>query len=446
MNSHRNLHPKVITHYLPWSNAIIAIGLVLASSQPSPANAVALPPTVQTTLPQLVEQAVRTHPSVLAKLAELRGSKTNVDSAKWQYYPSLSVQSERWANQSNRTLPTTATSLIRLQQNLWSGGRLDAGARNAEFKLQAAYHAWQETRYSVALRTVEAWQDWLIALGRQEAAVKLLGHLERLSSMMDRRVEQQVSPAIDSQLLRARFAQAQSERLKAKVALEAARQRLMQWTGDDVLVALQFTEQVALPPWPIDTAQRVEAAAQRAPIALRLEADISAAQQELRQKQSEQWPSVYARLDRQFYDNAVGFGKTVENTVYVGFQYTLGAGLSVYAQVETVQAKVQSLQNEREALLRQLKETYNSEWRDYQSVIERIDYAQSVSNNTTTLSESYTRLFVAGRRSWLELLNTLREESSADQTLTDLQAQQQGSYFRLQLYLSELSWQANSTP
>jgi outer membrane protein, adhesin transport system len=448
----------MVSGRLVWHSALIAIMLGLASMHASHAQDAAPSTTVQPVLSQLVEQAVRAHPSVLAKLAELGGSQANVDNAKWQYYPSLTVQTERSSNQTNRSVPSTSSSLIRLQQTLWTGGRLDAGTRNVEFKHQAAYHVWQEARYTVALRTVEAWQRWLTAMGRQEAALQLLVQLERLSGMMDRRVEQQVSPAIDAQLLRARLAQAQSERLAAQAALEAARQHLVQWTGDSTLAPLPKDSAVAagatamfqrphdeLPTLSADTAQKLDAAVARAPTALRSEADARAAEAELQQRQAEQWPSVYARLDRQF--NSGGFfGKTVDNTASVGLQYTLGAGLSVRAQVEVAQAKVQSLHNEREALLRQLQDNYRSEWRDYQNTVERIQYAQSVRSSNATLLESYTRLFVAGRRSWLELLNSLREQNAAEQALTDLQAQQQAGYFRLRLYLGELPWQSRTTP
>jgi outer membrane protein, adhesin transport system len=434
-----------------WRHVVSAISLYMVMTSACYALDTQANGSLQLDIAQLVEQAVATHPSVQAKLAELSGGRAGVDLAKWQYYPSFSVQAERSANQSNQVLGPSSVTTLRLQQNLWSGGRIDAAVKNAQYRQQAAQHALQETRTTIALRTIEAWQNLLTALGRQQAATKLLTQLERLNSMMARRVEQQVSPAIDAQLLQARLAQAQAEHLNTQTALAAARQRLVQWAGNGALAKLPPYElagaglDAGLPLWPSDMPQQIDKAVSNAPGLLRYEADTAAAREEIQQRESEQWPSVYARVDRQFSSSSFG-GKTADNILYLGLQYTTGAGLTVRSQVEAALAKFQSLDSDRETLRRQIKESYDSEWRDYQANMERIKYAQVVQSSNAALFESYTRLFVAGKRSWLELLNVLREQSASDQAFTDLQVQQQASHFRLRLYLGELRWQLESKP
>ena len=405
--------------------------------------------TATFTVERLVEQAVNNHPSVLAKYAELGGSRAGLDLAQWQYYPSLSAQSERGSSQNANAAGTTSNTTIRLQQNLWTAGRISAGVKSAQYKQLAARNALLETRTTVALRTLEAWQALLSAAGRQQASQRLIQQLERLSGMMARRVEQQVSPAIDMQLVQARVAQAQSEYLSAKTATDAAKQRLVQWVGDDALQLLPSQEAAflhlaaPLPGWSSDTPERLEDALSASPTLLRLEADLSSAREDIEQKKAERWPSVYARIDRQFNKNSFG-GKSVDTQAYLGLQYTPGAGLTVRSQIETAHSKFQSLDSEREALRRQLKESYQSEWRDYGANTERIQLAQRVENSNSALSESYTRLFVAGRRSWLELLNALREQAAGEQALSDLQALQHTSHFRLRLYLGQLAWQVDN--
>lgn len=405
--------------------------------------------TTTFTVERLVEQAVNNHPSVLAKYAELGGSRAGLDLAKWQYYPSLSAQSERSSSQNANSAGTTSNTTLRLQQNLWTAGRISAGVKSAQYKQLAARNALLETRTTVALRTLEAWQALLSAAGKQQASQRLMQQLERLSGMMARRVEQQVSPAIDMQLVQARVAQAQSEYLSAKTAADAAKQRLVQWVGDDALQLLPPPDTVflqlaaPLPSWPLDTPERLEDALSASPTLLRLEADLSSAREDIEQKKAERWPSVYARIDRQFNKNSFG-GKSADTQAYIGLQYTPGAGLTVRSQIETAQARFQSLDSEREALRRQLKESYQSEWRDYAANTERIQLAQRVESSNSALSESYTRLFVAGRRSWLELLNALREQAAGEQALSDLQALQHTSHIRLSLYLGQLAWQVDN--
>jgi outer membrane protein, adhesin transport system len=435
----------------PWRVAVATLGLNVGLLGSGYAQNPTTNDALQSSLSRLVEQAISSHPSVHAKWAELGGSQAGLDAAKWQYFPSLSVQTERANKQANQTTGPSSTTL-RLQQNLWTGGRIESGVKNAQSRQQSAQHALQETRVHIAMRTVEAWQSLLTALGRQQAIEKQLSQLERLHGMISRRVEQQISPAIDAQLMRARVAQAQSEQLTVKTTAETARQRLVQWVGSEPLSGLPPVDQMrsnlqaALPHWPPDLGQRLESAVITSPSLLRYEADTNTAREEIGQKQAELWPSVYARLDRQYNGNGVLGSKTVDNTVYLGLQYTTGAGLTVRSQVEEAQARLQSLTSDRETLRRQIKESYDSEWRDYQANRERIDYARLVQSSNDALFDSYTRLFVAGRRSWLELLNVLREQSTADQTLTDLLALQQASHYRLGLYLGELPWQTARQP
>jgi outer membrane protein, adhesin transport system len=428
---------------------LLALGWGLTFTGASLAQGSLPPAGLQHSVAQLLERAVSSHPSVQAKVTELGAGRATLEAAQWQAYPSLSLQSERAGNSGNTALPANTSTNLRLQQTLWSGGRITAAVQNAEWKQRAAQYALQDVRTTVGLRTLEAWQGLLVAQGRQLASVRLLAQLEQLNGMMARRITQQISPAIDGQLLRARLAQAQSEQLSAATAAEAARQRLVQWVGPEALAlmpshaaSLDLAE--PLQPWPADTAQQLQRAIDRSPSLRRYDADTAAVREELRQREAEQWPTVYARIERQFNSHAPLLGKTVENTVYVGLQYSTGAGLSLRAQVAAAQARAHSLEDDRASLLRQLQENYTSEWREYQATLARIGYAQSVQDSNATLFESYTRLFVAGRRSWLELLNALREQNAADQSLTDLQAQQQASHARLRLYLGGFAWQTEA--
>jgi outer membrane protein, adhesin transport system len=406
---------------------------------------------LQRTLSQLLARAVAGHPSVRAKTAELNGSRAILEAAQWQTYPSLSVQTERATGQNSSVQARNISTNLRIQQTLWSGGRVDAAVQNAEWKQRAAQYALQEARTTLALRTLDAWQSLLSFHGRQQANTRLLAQLEMLNEMMKRRITQQVSPAIDGQLLNARLAQARSDQLNALAGIEAASQRLVQWVGPEAVALIAANANSAdlteyLPPWPVETSQRLEQAINSSPSLRRYDADSAAVKEEIRQREAEQWPTVYTRVERQFNSNPQLLGKTAENSVYLGLQYNSGAGLSLRAQVAAAVARSQSLEEERDSVLRQVRESYTSEWRDYQATVARIAFARVVVDVQAALFESNTRQFVAGRRSWLELLNALREQNAADQNLTDLQAQQQASYGRIRLYLLAFEWQSDPAP
>lgn len=431
---------------------VAAIGLA-TQAQPAPLF-----------LNRLIEQAVSNHPSVQAKRAEWGGAGSAVDAAKWQYYPSPSILTERGSNQTAKAANTstlTSSTTLRVQQPIWSAGKLDAGVRSAEFRQLAASSAVREAKWSVALKTLDAWQSLIVSFGRDEAAKRVLTQLEDFARMMQRRVAAQVSPPVDDELVLARLVQAKADVVSSQAAMDAARQRLNQWVIDwDQFKLSPDLLSSALASANVNNGSGVtqsdslavnrEAllqAVEQYPSLLRFEADIGTAQQELKQKQAELWPTVYARLDRQFSNyppSATSIGsKLADTSVYLGLQMSLGAGLSLNAQIDSTAARVQSLQSERETQRREVLERFESEWRDYQSVQARLGGALQVQQSNANLLASYTRLFVAGRRSWLELLNALRELSQSDTALTDLQAQAHTAHYRLQLYAGLLNWQNN---
>ena len=288
--------------------------------------------------------------------------------------------------------------------------------------------------------------------------------------MMDRRVAQQVSPPVEAELTQSRLVQAQADGVSARAAKEAALHRLEQWVGDlntarvdpqqplarqrqplsDLVLLQALREGGGLKPIAAgskeaagETMKQLADAIEQHPSLLRYEYDIAVAKQEIELKRAELFPTLYARLDRQFSDNAnlYSTGRTSSTLVYMGLEYTLGAGLSQRSLVDVLVAKMQGMQSERETVRRDIKDRFESEWREYQSALLRVAQADKVQKSSAALLASYERLFVAGRRSWIELLNAVRELSGAEQAQNDLQAQLHASQYRIRLYLGELSWQ-----
>jgi outer membrane protein, adhesin transport system len=399
-----------------------------------------------TLLQSILEQAVQTHPSIKVKLAEQSGSQANVDAAKWQYYPTPSLTTERGNQDSYRDNTYVRSTTLRLQQSLWAGGRIDAGVDSARMKSLAAQWSVAEAQLNVALQTLSAWQNLLTAWGRKEAAQMALQRLERLNDMLQRRVQNQVSPQIDAELMYARLVQAKSDSLSATFNLEATKKRLTQWAGDvdalgldDEMLRLALKEQA--PSIQRENEEQLQTAIDQHPSLLRNQADTAAAQHDVTQKKAEAWPTVYARVDRQLTEYNTAVGVITETKVYLGLQYTPGAGLSLGSLVNAAQSRVYGLQAERETTRKELQDRFESEWRDYQALLQRQGPMEESKNSTAEVLESYTRLFVAGRKSWLEVLNAVRELSQTEQSWSDLQAQRLASALRLRLYLGELAWQ-----
>lgn len=113
-------------------------------------------------LDDLIGLAVQAHPEIAAKRTDLEAAYAGRDAARWQYFPTPSLQLRQQDKGGNVTVAA-------VQQPLWSGGRLDAGLDAANSRTRSANVAISEAQYSVALRVTGAWQGWMQARGRAEA-------------------------------------------------------------------------------------------------------------------------------------------------------------------------------------------------------------------------------------------------------------------------------------
>src|SRR5476651_2415892 len=99
---------------------------------------------------QIAKQALATHPAILSKLSSSAAAKADLEGASWQRYPTPTLE----ANNDNTGVRTT---LLRVQQPLWAGGRIDAGIDAAQSRHQASETAIEETKQEIILRIIAAY-------------------------------------------------------------------------------------------------------------------------------------------------------------------------------------------------------------------------------------------------------------------------------------------------
>lgn len=393
-----------------------------------------------------IDKAVATHPIVRAARANRAGSDAGYDAARWQYYPTPSVSIERG---SNEALSRTTSTTLRLQQNLWAGGRIDASVDAAQHTVQLSVVAVVEAKTSVALRTLEVWQTLLTSFGRRQVAQRDLDRLQLFADMIGRRVERDVSANVDTVLMRSRLAQVQSDLLAHAGSQANAEQRLAQWIGEpSVMVGLNDvklleTLQDAAEPLPTPMLIEILSAVEKQPALQRNDVELSLAHAEVRQRKGGAWPNIYMRLDRQFTDTGTGgFDvRSSDTKLYLGLQYNPGPGLSLSSYVAAAQSKIAALQQDRESIRQDLLDRINSDWRDHVTNVARLRHSKATVQAAKDVLDAYTRLFAVGRRGWLDVLNAARELSLAEQILSDLQTQHVVGVYRLQMHRGQFNWQ-----
>ena len=147
-------------------------------------------------LNELITKTVEQHPDILVQKAKLVVAETELDIALQQYYPTLSLSLENAAmtsNGDNNYDGSNNVATIRIQQPLWTFGRLDAGYEKNKANVDSQLISIEETRLQLAQLMVQAWGEWFAAELRKEALNKSIETHKRLKESVNRRASQGAS-------------------------------------------------------------------------------------------------------------------------------------------------------------------------------------------------------------------------------------------------------------
>jgi adhesin transport system outer membrane protein len=153
---------------------------------------------------------------------------------------------------------------------------------------------------------------------------------------------------------------------------------------------------------------------------------------EVNEKRAFLQPEVYVRLEHQqgnfTYANTAGV-----NRLFVGMTASTGAGLSLQHQLATLNLKQESTKQETEAAQRALLETIQSELLNINARQSKVETLQANLKSAHDIQGAWQRQFEAGRKSWIDVVNAVKETSQAELAFIDNDIALQLSYWRLQV-------------
>ena len=250
-----------------WRGASLGLGLGLGFT-------VATALAQAQSLPELLERAVTTHPSVQGQRSQRAVAAAELDYARQQFYPtpSVSIEQVSAAQQDPSYLQNATVKIFRLQQPLWTHGRLTAGVQKAQASADATANNLDDVRQQLALRVLQAWADGYAAELKQIALQTSVFTHQRLQAQVGRRVDDGASAPTEKVLTDGRLAQTRAQLQAVVVQAQTARMRLEQLTGTPIAAALLSAPLRELPD--MDAAQAVDASVKRSPAVRRLQATV----------------------------------------------------------------------------------------------------------------------------------------------------------------------------
>jgi outer membrane protein, adhesin transport system len=389
---------------------------------------------------------ISNHPTVLAARADAQAARNEVIGAWQQLLPELQATTAKPTNrEKDSKLVTQPKSTLAIEQKLWAGNKLTASIEAAEMAEKSARAKLDETKINIALSAVEALQAFRSAVERLRVNEQTIRRLGRFESLMSLRVEAEVSAPIDATLVRSRMLQAQVDQSNAQAAKRLAISRLEQLNlGESVIAwetlnaqSLGHALDVQLPADELQAWQKLQSYVDTHPSVIRFGADAQVARARQDMLSADRFPVVYARVERNTYDNPNYATQDGVTTGYIGLRFTPGAGYASYSQARAAAERAQSAQQQAESSRREIANQLRQDYEEWRSATSRLaDYSSAV-KNAVMVSESYERQFIVGRLSWQQTLDAVREHGQVSMSLADTEASLWAASYRLRLRSGE---------
>ncbi|OZI41465.1 hypothetical protein CEK29_16200 [Bordetella genomosp. 5] len=362
-------------------------------------------------LDTLIRAALASSPQVAGAHALRREAEFNLSSARAQYLPTPSMEYGRGNRGNNQ-------GSLRLEQPIWTGGAISANVAAADARSDASVSGVALAQDSAAVAVLDAWRDYTLAHVQEKALRDMLAEYDRLLSLIGRRIDGGASATSDRAYVQARMNQVRSQlahtlgaRASALAALKTTINAELAADELDTLVKV-IDEPVQFDTWSPTAAN--QAAQSRSPRIAQARAQAAAAEHDTQAQRANGLPHLYVSLQKNFTGGNNNAYQDDQVRVMVNVRFTPGAGWSQISRSDAAaqraldaQARVRESANAIEIELRQLLAQLQSEIAQRESL-----KAQHAAD--TDVYASYQRLFDAGRRTWTDVLNTLRDKNSTE--------------------------------
>jgi adhesin transport system outer membrane protein len=403
--------------------------LVIMSSMPARAEVNPL------NIDELILKATQTHPLVNAARADEVAAEEGVKAAKLSLWATPTVGA---SHDSEDGLISTVT----IRQPLWTGGKLTADINRSIYDQKAATAYIFDQQNTVAKNTIDVWRGYVYAIALQELYTSNLERLREFEAMMQRRVDQGVSAKIELDLVKNRILQDYNSYQGALEQERVAGARLAQLVGENLgtkkynITLKMLTDYAKTQSVNFETLVFGNSGATH-PSVVRQFYQVESAKQEVKSQTASRYPTVYAQ-----YQHTFKLEKQSDSGDFsVGMSYDPGAGFSNMALARASEARAQSLVQTQEAARRNVMEGLQTQYQEFISSKDKERSLLSAIEGAQIVVDSYGRQFIAGRKTWLEVLNAVRELSDYQRQLLEVQAQMVASFYKLQVDFGAMPWQ-----
>ena len=375
----------------------------------------------------LVAMTIKSHPSIKMQEQVIRGANAQVQGAMWNYFPTPSISVNQGVNKDKLWGGTAA-----IEQPLWTGGKISSTYDMAVANKHNSEYGLEENGYILVETLLNTLKTYLKAKGDLEALSEGQMQLGILEGMVSRRVAAGVSSKSDMELLKARLYQMQTDINYAKTRRDTSLSQIELLTSNKFNDGLEIDQRV---PFSFDSVDKIiKSMINTHPSLKKLDAGLELAEAEKSKAKSVFWPNISIKAERGMGSNSLYYDDPMDETlVYVSVQASPGAGLSAFSGVESAEAKIMQVRQEKLSKQQDLTNKVMFAYNDYISSTNRVESQSGSIGSSQKVFASYTRLFLAGKRQWLDLVNASRELTQNQMAFEDTKSTLLVSAYQLAL-------------
>ena len=351
-----------------------------------------------TTFDEILSEGLSSHPSITVTKKLILGADLQLNSAKWGYYPTPSIDVSRTANKTRTT--------FRLDQPLWSGGKIDADRDKAQAQKNEAIYVYAESQYNLIEDYLNTLQKYLQAQDKINVMSDGVEQLKSLMQTIDRMIAAGELSQADKNLLHTRIADIYSSLTITQAELDVAKIQFEILTGNKIECNIAFKSQSIFNNH-INIALLVDDALTFNPTLKILNAKIEAAKANVNSAKSKLWPTLKLRGEHRkgaLYDSDID---KEENLIYLVLEMSTGAGASALSNVERSKINVLKVKNEKLSKEKTVIDELMSNYTRFIAVKNNIEILSNDVNIAQKVFESNKRMFFLQQKKWIEVVNAL---------------------------------------
>lgn len=365
---------------------------------------------------------LKDHPSLRAREAEINAAQSEVDAARWQYWPTpsltLQVPNQSLVNDADKSIQS-----LTLKQPLWTGGRLDATTASSIARLEIAQASREEVLRDITLDVIQAYGDAYSAGERVKVYEKNLNIHQRLLEQIRRRAAAGLSAYSDTELAKSRYDIALADLYSARVVFNTALENLHALVGSPIVHELQPLDQLIIDE---DVDINMQDALQNDPTLFRMRAEARELNAQAKISSSALQPDLYLNITQR-YGDVTGNNTQMMLTVESKF----GAGLSNFSSLKAARQREYAKLEDINYRTRKFEEQIRSESLLLKSHRNRVQAYKSAFRAADLVYQSWDRQYFAGKKTWQEVMNSARENAQTEVQLVDVLGETAVSGLRL---------------